>query len=303
MDLVVTWIVPALIAVAILYSSVGHGGASGYLAVMALAGLAPETIRPAALSLNLVVSLVATFRFGAAGHLRIGLLLPFLVASVPAAFLGGSLPVEPELYDLLLGVVLLLAGLRLAWEGIRGGEAAADESPGGEGASGRNRGGEGASEASHGDEAAGVTRHAGTTAGPEETGEAAPATAPYPIRAAGPTLPVALAAGLTIGLASGLIGVGGGIFLSPLVLLMGWATARETAALSAPFILLNSAAGLSGQVLTGAVFPPALPVWLAAVLAGGWIGATFGSRRARPRTLRGLLGAVLLMASAKLLLS
>jgi uncharacterized protein len=255
------WIVvPALAAVAALYGSVGHGGASGYLAVLALAGLAPEGLRPAALTLNLVVSLVATFRFGAAGHLRVRLLLPFLAASVPAAFVGGSLPVDPEVYNLLLGAVLLLAGARLGWSGLKGeGDAPAGEVPG---------------------------AGAGGSA-----------------RRPGPALPVMFMTGLAIGLASGIIGVGGGIFLSPLLILMGWATARETAAIAAPFIFLNSAAGLAGQLLAGAVLPVGLPLWLGAVLAGGWIGATFGSRRARPETLRILLGLVLLIAAGKLLLS
>lgn len=250
MEPLILWLVPAFAGVALLYGSVGHGGASGYLAIMALAGLAPEAIRPAALSLNLVVSLVAALRFGRAGHLRMGLLLPFAAASVPAAFLGGAMPIRPDHYELLLGGALLLAGIKLIREGRKGGT--------------------------------------------EE------AVSPAP-QQAGPPLGVALVAGAVIGFASGLVGVGGGIFLSPLVLLMGWASPRETAALSAPFIFLNSGAGLTGQVLSGAVLPAGLPVWAAAVLLGGWLGATYGSRRARPATLRLLLGVVLVVASLKLL--
>lgn len=250
MESLALWLVPALAGVALLYASVGHGGASGYLAVMALAGLAPDAVRPSALTLNLVVSLVATLRFAGAGHLRAGLLLPFGAASVPAAFLGGALPVRPDHYGILLGAVLLLAGSRLILDGLR--RRAGDDETSMEG---------------------GITR---------------------------PPLSVALLAGAVIGLASGLVGVGGGIFLSPLVLLMGWASPRETAAVSAPFIFLNSAAGLSGQLLTGAYLPAGLPLWAMAVLVGGWLGSTWGSRRAEPASLRLLLGVVLVFASIKL---
>jgi uncharacterized protein len=243
----------ALAAVAALYASVGHGGASGYLAVLALAGLAPEELRPAALTMNLVVALIGTFRFGGAGHLRVRLLLPFLLPAVPAAFLTGSLAVAPGVYRLLLGLVLLFAAWRLAVP------------PRGN----RNR-----------------------VSAPYAEGVGRP-----------PYLAVAIAIGTAIGLLSGLVGVGGGIFLSPILLLTGWATPRETAAVSAPFILLNSAAGLSGQLfIAGAPLPAGLPLWLGVVLLGGWAGATFGSRHARPHTLKLLLAAVLLVAGGKMVL-
>jgi uncharacterized protein len=243
----------ALAAVAALYASVGHGGASGYLAVLALAGLAPEELRPAALTMNLVVALIATFRFGGAGHLRVRLLMPFLLPAVPAAFLTGSLAVAPGVYRLLLGLVLLFAAWRLTAPSLARGDRV---------------------------------------------------SARY-LEGAGrpPHLAVAIAIGTVIGLLSGLVGVGGGIFLSPILLLTGWATPRETAAISAPFILFNSAAGLSGQLLVaGASLPTGLPLWLGVVLLGGWAGATFGSRHARPQTLRLLLASVLLVAGGKMVL-
>lgn len=244
----------ALAAVAALYASVGHGGASGYLAVLALAGLAPEELRPAALTLNLVVALVSTFRFGGAGHLRVRLLLPFLLPAVPAAFVAGSLAVSPGVYRLLLGAVLLFAAWRLA----------SPPGPTVDRVSARY-GGEGGRRPPH------------------------PA--------------VAIAIGTVIGLLSGFVGVGGGIFLSPILLLTGWASPRETAAISAPFILFNSAAGLGGQLLVaGASLPEGVPLWLGVVLVTGWLGATFGSRHARPLTLRRLLAAVLLVAGGKLVL-
>jgi uncharacterized protein len=243
----------ALAAVAALYASVGQGGASGYLAVLALAGLAPEELRPAALSLSLLVAIIATFRFGGAGHLRVRLLVPFLLPSVPAAFLGGSLALAPGVYRILLGLVLLFAAWRIAIP----------------------------------------TR-------PEDDRVSARYTG---ARRQPPPLAVAIAVGTAIGLFSGLVGVGGGIFLSPVLLLAGWATPREAAAVSAPFILFNSAAALSGQLaVAGASLPPGLPLWLGAVLLGGWAGATFGSRHAQPQTLRLLFSAALLIAGGKLLL-
>ena len=242
----------ALVAVAALYSSVGHAGASGYLAVLALAGLAPEELRPAALTLNLVVALVATFRFGGAGHLRIRLLLPFLLPAVPMAFLGGSLPVSPELYRILFGAVLLFAAWRLATPPPEADRVSA--------------------------------RYEG------EEQKVPPAG-------------VAIGLGAGIGLLSGIVGVGGGIFLSPVILLAGWASPRETAAVSAPFILLNSAAALAGQLfVAGAAIPAEIPLWLGAVVLGGFAGATFGSRHARPITLRRLLAVVLLVAGGKMVL-
>ena len=243
----------ALAAVAALYSSVGHAGASGYLAVLALAGLAPEELRPAALTLNLVVALVATFRFGGAGHLRIRLLLPFLLPAVPMAFLGGSLPVSPELYRILFGAVLLFAAWRLA------------------------------------------------VPPPAESGKVSARYEGDGARVPPTGLAIGLGAG--IGLLSGIVGVGGGIFLSPVILLAGWASPRETAAVSAPFILLNSAAGLAGQLfVAGASVPTGIPLWLGAVLLGGFAGATFGSRHARPITLRRLLAVVLVVAGGKMVL-
>lgn len=245
------WLIPvALAAVAALYASVGHAGASGYLAVLALAGLAPAELRPTALTLNLLVATVATLRFGGAGHFRWRILWPFLATAFPMAFVGGSLPVDPTLYRILLGAVLLFAAWRLI---------------------------------------AGTRKSSGENAGAE-------------LPAPTPPLLAALLIGALIGLASGVVGVGGGIFLSPILLLAGWATPKEAAGVAAPFILANSASGLTGQLLQGAVLPEGLPLWLGAVFLGGWVGATFGSRRATGTGLRRLLALVLVLAGAKLLL-
>lgn len=234
----------ALILVAAgVYSAVGHGGASAYLAVMALAGFAPEVMKPAALSLNILVAGVATARFARAGHLSWATVWPFAMTSVPAAFIGGAVTLPVRGYEVVLGLVLLYAAARML----------------------------------------------AIPAAPVDR-------APRP-----PPLAPALVAGGGIGLVSGLIGVGGGIFLSPLLLLLGWAGARGTAAASALFIVVNSVAGLAGHLLSSPTLPAQLPVWAAAAAVGGWVGAGYGSRRLPPPAIRRLLAVVLLMAGAKLI--
>lgn len=233
----------ALIALAALaYSTVGHAGASGYLAVMALLGTPAATMRPTALLLNLVVATIGTIQFARAGHFRWSLFWPFAITSVPAAFLGGRLTLPESAYGVIVGSVLLLSALRL------------------------------------------VTMRAAAEATPRA-----------------PRLGVALFTGAVLGLLSGLTGVGGGIFLSPLLLLCGWADMRTTAATSVAFILVNSTAGLLGQLPIGNVLPAALPLWVAAVVVGGSVGATLGSRRLPTRALRIVLAAVLVVAGAKML--
>lgn len=231
------------LVVAILYSSVGHAGASGYLAVMALLGVAPETMRPAALVLNLIVATVGARAFISAGHFRWPLLWPFLLTSVPMAYLGGRISLPVEVYRSVVGVVLLLSALRLLWQ-VRA---------------------------------------------PDDAGQP-------------PRRGVAMAVGAVLGLLAGLTGVGGGIFLSPLLLLAGWANLRTTAATSVMFILANSAAGLLGQLHAVEAIPLAtvLP-WAAAVLVGGLIGSELGSRRLPSPAIRATLGVVLVIAGIKLL--
>jgi uncharacterized protein len=238
----------ALALVAALYSSVGHAGASGYLAVMALLGVAPDVMRPTALVLNLLVAGVGTYRYARAGLTSWRALLPLVVTSMPFAFLGGSIKLPLSGYRELLGSVLLVSAAVLLWR------AAAHAQPAEE----------------------------------------------MPIRL--PAL-VALLVGAAIGVLSGLTGTGGGIFLSPLLLLAGWAGPRRTAGLTAPFILLNSAAGLSGLGWSTAHLPPGLPWFTAAVLAGGFIGTQLGARRLPARALLALLSAVLTIAGSKLLIT
>jgi len=234
-----------ILAAAALYSSVGHAGASGYLAAMALFGLAPATMKPAALCLNILVATIATFRFWRAGCFHWPLFWPFAVASIPLAFVGGALTLPTTIYKQIVGLTLLYAAFRLFLFTQAKAEAAA------------------------------TTRN----------------------------VPLALAMflGGLIGLLSGLTGVGGGIFLSPLLLLMGWADTRRTAGVSAAFILVNSIAGLSGNLTNLQTLPPALPYFALAAIVGGIVGSEFGSRRLASTTIRRLLAVVLVVAGVKMI--
>lgn len=228
---------------ATLYSSVGHAGASGYIAVMALFGLAPAVIKPTALGLNILVALIATFKFYRAGRFSFELFWPFAAASVPAAFIGGALTLPARWYDVIVGVALLYASVWM----FRSAKTAAK-----------------------------VLVHP-------------------------PPRGYALLCGAIIGFLSGLTGVGGGIFLSPLILMMGWAETRATSAVAAAFILVNSIAGLLGHLSSISQLPSALPVWAIAAVIGGWVGAEYGSKRLATPVLRQLLSAVLVVAGLKLI--
>jgi uncharacterized protein len=234
-------------AAAILYSSVGHGGASGYLASMGLVGVAPVIMRPTALVMNIAVASISLYKFARANGFQWRLFLPFAVTSVPMAFVGGRIHLPMAWFGVLVGAVLLYSAARLFLETVS------------------------------------VTVRARQVSGP-------------------PPVPLALAIGAGIGLLSGLTGVGGGIFLSPLLVLAGWATVRDSAAPMAAFILINSIAGLMGLLTRQPTLPEALPYWVVAVIAGGMIGATFGARRLDNRALRRALAAVLVVAGGKMLL-
>jgi uncharacterized membrane protein YfcA len=234
-------IVVCIFLAAVLYASVGHGGGSGYLAVMALFGIAPESMRPTALSLNVLVASIGLVRFYRVGAFSWTRFWPFAVASVPCAFIGGMIDLPVGLFKALVGLVLMFAAYRLF-------------------------------------------------------------TNPLSDVSRGVPIVAALAWGAGIGLLSGLTGVGGGIFLSPLLILMGWATTRETCGVSAAFILVNSIAGILGLLSKGATFPSQLPYWVVAAVLGGIIGSELGSRRLNSATLRKLLAVVLVIAGLKLML-
>lgn len=242
MDLTAFLIILAIFIVAVLYSSVGHGGASGYLAVMALLAVAPEITRPTALLLNVFVAMIATRQFKSQGHFSWALFWPFAVASIPFAFIGGMTKLSTDVYKSVLGAVLVLAAARLAWK-----LTVSDEI--------------------------------------EQ-----------------PKLAVCLAIGAGIGLLSGLVGVGGGIFLTPVLLLMRWTDTKTAAGVSAAFILVNSVAGLVGNFTQARVLPREAWMWAIAAVVGGLLGSTLGAKTFDSILLRRILAAVLLFAGAKLIL-
>ncbi len=234
-------IIAAIFVVAVLYSSVGHGGASGYLAVMAFLSVAPTITRPTALVLNLFVASIGAYQFYRAGHFAWNIFWPFAVTSIPFAFLGGMISLPTNVYRIVLGLVLLFAAFRLAWSFSK-------------------------------------------------------EVDPVP-----PKIWIALVCGAAMGLLSGLVGVGGGIFLTPLLLLMSWSATKTAAGVSALFILVNSAAGLLGNYQQVSLLPSDVWFWIAAAAAGGIVGSLLGSRKFDSILLRRVLAAVLLFAAVKLI--
>ena len=243
------WLILAgLFVVAALYSSVGHGGGSGYLAILSLTSYATaETVwlKQYAWSLNLIVAALAFWHYNRQGHHDWGLTLPFVVASVPLAAVGGYVSVEGSVYDLLLGLALLIAAWRLS-------------------------------------------------AGKWDVEEVRP---PEPAKA--------VLVGGGIGLASGVVGIGGGIFLSPVIMLSGWASAKQTAATAALFIWMNSLAGLLGAGASGQIGLDLglLAPFGAAVLLGGGIGSRYGSAVSSQNGVKGLLMIVICAAAIRRLLT
>ena len=236
------WLLLLFAGVAFAYALVGHGGASGYLTIMALLSFAPAMMKPTALVLNLFVSLIAFVQFYRAGHFKWNLFWPFAITSMPCAFLGGSIDLDPLWYKRLLGVCLVVAALRLFGLFSRKGHAITE-----------------------------------------------------------PPLVLALFVGAAIGLFSGLLGIGGGILLSPVLLLAVWADAKTAAAVSALFIFVNSTAGLIGLRSSMAVIEPAMLLWVGASVVGGLFGSWVGARKATEPRLRQVLGGVMVLASIKLL--
>jgi uncharacterized membrane protein YfcA len=234
-----------LLLTAVLYASVGHAGASGYLAAMALAGVSPAIMKPTALALNICVAVIATFKFYRSGAFSWRLFIPLAITAIPLAYLGGRLALPTHLYKPLVGVVLVYA----AW------------------------------------------RSFGT----------ASAASSYEIREPHPAL--LLGVGAALGFLSGLTGVGGGIFLSPLLLFLRWAPLKVISGVAAAFILVNSVAGILGVMATATTFHPALPLWAGVVVVGGYVGAEYGSRRLRNPTIQRLLAVVLLVAGIKMIAS
>ena len=232
-----------IFAAALLYSSVGHAGASGYLAAMALMGVSASVMKPTALVLNIIVATIATVRFYKAGCFSWPTLWPFVIAAIPLSFVGGAIQLPTLVYKPVVGGVLLFAAVRLVDSAVKGQSAAAKHAP----------------------------------------------------------IWAAVVFGASIGLLAGLTGTGGGIFLSPLLLFLGWAEIRETAGVTAAFVLVNSIAGLAGNLASVQHLPSEIGVWALAAAIGGIVGAELGSRRLAPVTLRYLLAAVLFVAGCKMM--
>src|SRR5688572_19231541 len=231
-----------LFVVAFLYASVGHGGASGYLALMALFAVTPAVMKPTALLLNLFVSLTSFIQFYRGRYFKWRIFLPLAIASVPMAFAGGLLLLDGNIYKKLLGAFLLIPVCRFLF---------------------------------------------------------LPNIPVEEFRK--PNLVVSLLIGAAIGFLSGLIGIGGGIILSPVLLMLKWTDQKQTAAISALFIFVNSLAGLAGQLQKGINFSPDMYAYVAVDFAGGICGAYFGSLKLNQNFLEYLLAIVLIIAAYKLL--
>lgn len=239
---VILFLLAGCFIIAVLYSSVGHAGASGYIAVMSLVNLAPEEIKPAALSLNILVATIAGYKFYKAGYFSWPLFWPFALISVPAAFIGGYIMLPAGVFNLLVGTILFFSGIRFLFP-----------------------------------------------YNPESEIQE-------------PGFPAQAASGGGIGLLSGLTGTGGGIFLTPLMLFMKWATVKQAAAVSSLFILLNSTAGLTGHAVSHSYNLPGIILPLAGtVVVGGLIGSHLGSKVFPEYTVKRVLAVVLLIAGAKLI--
>ena len=239
------WLIAlSLLLIGFLYSSVGHGGASGYIAVLSLFGIMPAQYKPLILIINIIVASLAFIQFYRAGYFKWNLCWPFLITSIPLAFLGAKVPVQDEFYNLLLGIALLLPIIRLI-----GFFPSAKE---------KNK--------------------------------------PLP-------LAWAIVIGAIIGFLSGVLNIGGGIFLSPVLILFAWANSKEAAASSALFIVVNSISGLLGSLDKPILLNETSYGWLIAIVAGGLIGSYVGSHKFQLKTVQYVLAAVLTVACVKLIFS
>lgn len=233
-----------LFIVAFLYSSVGHGGASGYLALMAIYSISPDVMKPTALMLNLFVSLTSFIQFYRGKHFKWDIFLPLALASIPMAFAGGLISIQADFYKKVLGLLLIIPVIRfIFFSNVRIEE----------------------------------------------------------IRKNNIYLSILIGSG--IGFLSGLIGIGGGIILSPVLLLLKWTDQKQTAAISALFIFVNSLSGLAGYTTRGIEFSPDMFSYVAIAFGGGLCGSYFGSLKFNQNILKNTLAFVLLIAGIKLILT
>jgi uncharacterized membrane protein YfcA len=246
-----SWLLPVLFfATALLYAAVGFGGGSTYNALLVLYGVDYRILPTIALACNIIVVTGGVWRFSRSGSLSLKRMLPFILTSTPAAWIGGRIPVSEALFIGLLGAALLLSGLRL------------------------------------------LLIPQPSNKSPTEQGT---------------NWPVSLSVGAAIGILSGMVGIGGGIFLAPILYLMKWGTARQIAAACSLFILVNSLSGLAGQLTKLsdlAILETALPYWplIVSVFVGGQIGSWIGSDRLNANWMKRLTAALILYVAARLLL-
>lgn len=234
--------IPTLFIIAFLYASVGHGGASGYLVLMTLFSFNISDVKSSALILNILVSFVAFYQYSRGDFFNLRLFMPFVITSIPAAFIGTYISLDVDIYKNILGVLLLFPIMRLL--GLFGKES-------------------------------NEIRPMKWTSG--------------------------LIVGALIGLLSGMIGIGGGIILSPVILLMRWGNIKQAAAVSALFIFVNSISGLSGMISKGITIDPHIYLWLSIAFCGGLLGSYVGRASLSNKTLQTVLAVVLIIASIKLL--
>ena len=237
-------LIPLIFLAALLFSSVGHGGASAYLASFALVGMAPASMRPAALCLNVLVASITLYKFYKVRAFNWQLFWPIALASVPAAFVGGQMTLPNPIYKALVGVCLIYAAYTIFVQANK-----ADD-----------------------------------------------------VQVRPVTKPVQMALGAALGFLAGLTGVGGGIFLSPILLFFSWAKTKVISGVAAAFILVNSISGLLGFLSKSPGLPAGLVYWALAAVLGGLIGAEYGSQKLANPTIRKLLALVLLFAGSKMLL-
>lgn len=232
-----------LLVVSFLYSSIGHGGASGYIAMLSIIGMSSEIIRPSALVLNVFVATISFIQYYRGGYFKWNLFYPFALLSVPMAYLGSFVELDPTWYKHIIGICLIIAVLRII----------------------------------------GLFQ-------PKDEVISKPAP-----------LIIALMIGAVLGFLSGMIGIGGGIILSPIILIFGWGNLKETAAVSALFIVVNSIAGIIGLWGQKISWSHELPFWIVITILGGFLGAYWGSKKAENKTLKHVLAVVLLFAAFKLI--
>ena len=232
----------AICIAAILYSSVGHGGASGYLAAMALFGLEPSVMKPAALTMNVFVTILVLYRYREI-RFKWNLFVPLMIFSLPLAYWGGTLAIESKLYMLVVGLLLLIAAIRMFWY---------------------------SSEQDN---------------------------------LCDPKLWLLAIVGGILGFISGLTGVGGGIYLSPLLLLFRWTYIKDSIPIVAAFIMTNSLAALAGYISVEHFIPESIPLFVVMAVIGAFIGTEIASKKLAPDGLRRVLGVVLVVAGSKMIIS